>query len=121
MQSIEPDAILLLDTFFYIVVFRGEAVADWMKQKLEDQEQYAGLKDFYKKPEEDAKELAKDRIPSPRIYVCNRYSGHQRFLMTILDPAVVAGQGQKDIIVTEDVTLKVFMEHLRRLSVKGNI
>ncbi|BFU23763.1 Sec23 protein, putative [Entamoeba histolytica HM-1:IMSS-B] len=121
MQSVESDSILLLDTFFYIVVFRGEAVADWMKQKLEEQPEYAGLKEFYQKPEEDAREMAKERIPSPRIYVCNRYSGHQRFLMTILDPAVTPGQNQKDIIVTEDVTLKVFMEHLRRLSVKGNI
>ncbi|ELP89580.1 Sec23 protein, putative, partial [Entamoeba invadens IP1] len=121
MQSVESDSILLLDTFFYLVVFRGEAVVDWMKQKLEEKEEYAGLKLFYQKPEDDAHELAKDRIPAPRIYVCNRYSGNQRFLMTVLDPAVTPGASQKDIIVTEDVTLAVFLQHLRRLSVKGGI
>ncbi|KAL7713494.1 Protein transport protein SEC23 [Entamoeba marina] len=121
MQSVESDSILLLDTFFYLVVFRGEAVAEWMKQKLEEQEQYAGLSSFYQNPENDAKQLAEDRVPAPRIYVCNRYSGDQRFLFTILDPSVTPGSNPKDIIVTEDVTLKVFMEHLRRLSVKGTI
>ena len=121
MSSIEVDSILLLDTFFYMVVFRGEAVAEWMKQKLEEQEEYAGLKDFYQQPENDAKEMSKDRIPAPRIYVCNRHSGHQRFLVTVLDPAPTPTQNQKDLIATEDVTLKVFMDHLRRVVVKGNL
>ena len=121
MQSVDKDSILLLDTYFYLVVFRGEDVASWIKQNLVEQEQYAGLADFYQKPEDDAKELSQDRIPAPRIYVCNRHSGHQRYILTVLDPAIVPTTNRNDIMVNEDVTLKVCMEHLRRLSVKGGI
>ncbi|EKE41607.1 Sec23 protein, putative [Entamoeba nuttalli P19] len=121
LQSVKSDEILLLDTYFYLVVFRGNAVAEWMKQKLEEKPEYAGLKDYYALPEEDAKELSKTRIPAPRIYVCNQYSGNQRFLMTILDPAVAPGQNKNDLVFTEDVSLDTFLTHLRQLAVKDTL
>ncbi|ELP92596.1 protein transport protein sec23, putative, partial [Entamoeba invadens IP1] len=120
LQSIKPDQILLLDTYFYLIVFRGNVVADWMKQKLEEKEEYAGLKDFFVKAENDANEMSKGRIPAPRIYVCNQYSGNQRYLLTVLDPAVAPGQNKNDLIFTEDVNLETFLGHLKQLAVKDN-
>ncbi|KAL7717743.1 Protein transport protein SEC23 [Entamoeba marina] len=120
LSSVKEDEILLLDTYFYVVVFRGNTVAQWMKQNLEEQPQYVGLGDFFKLPELDANELTSKRIPSPRIYVCNQYSGNQRFLMTILDPAVAPGQNKNDLIFTEDVNLGTFLNHLKQLAVKDS-
>ena len=120
LASVKPDEILVLDTYFYLVVFRGNVVAQWMEQKLEEQEQFAGLKDFYANPIKDAEELSKDRIPAPRIYVCNQYSGNQRFLMTILDPAVAPGQNKNDLIFTEDISLENFLTHLKQMAVKDS-
>ena len=35
--SVRADTILLLDSFFYVVVFHGETVASWRDQKFQDQ------------------------------------------------------------------------------------
>ena len=53
-QSIKQDAILLLDTFFHIVIFHGETVASWRKQNYQEQEEYANFKLLLEAPVEDA-------------------------------------------------------------------
>jgi len=37
-DSVRPDVILLLDTFFHVVVFHGETIASWVEQGDHDQE-----------------------------------------------------------------------------------
>ena len=32
VESIQPDRILLLDSFFYVVVFHGTSIAQWRKE-----------------------------------------------------------------------------------------
>lgn len=53
--SIQPDAILLLDTFFHILIFSGETVAAWRKEGYQDNPEYANFKELLEKPKEDAK------------------------------------------------------------------
>ncbi|KAI6096999.1 hypothetical protein EV401DRAFT_2042154, partial [Pisolithus croceorrhizus] len=89
--SIKPDIILLLDTFFHILIFHGEMV-----------------------------DLLVDRFPVP-WYI----SGS--FLLSKLNPSTthmmtsmygtVAGTGTGPAIFTDDVSLQVFMEYLKRLAV----
>ena len=43
--SIKPDVIPLLDTFFHILIFHGELVAQRGKQGYQDQEGYENFKD----------------------------------------------------------------------------
>lgn len=37
VTSITPDRILLLDTFFHVVVFSGETIASWRAQRYHEQ------------------------------------------------------------------------------------
>ena len=52
--SIKPDVILLLDTFFHILIFHGETVAQWRKAGYQDQEGYENFKDLLETPVADA-------------------------------------------------------------------
>lgn len=44
VSSIQPGSILVLDSYFYVVVFHGSTIAQWRKQRFQDQEEYASFK-----------------------------------------------------------------------------
>ncbi|KAG2743874.1 hypothetical protein P692DRAFT_20837951 [Suillus brevipes Sb2] len=125
--SIKPDVILLLDTFFHILIFHGETVAQWRKAGYQDQDGYENFKELLENPVTDAQDLLVDRFPIPRYIVCDQGGSQARFLLSKLNPstthmstsmygtAQAAGAGQA--IFTDDVSLQVFMEHLKRLAV----
>lgn len=52
--SIRPDAVLLLDTFFHVLIFHGETVAGWRKAGYHEQEGYENLALLLSQPIEDA-------------------------------------------------------------------
>ena len=64
--SIKPDAILLLDTFFHILIFPGETIAAWRKAVYQDREGYENFVELLAAPVNDAKELLVDHFPIPR-------------------------------------------------------
>ena len=53
--SIQPQTILLLDTFFHILIFHGETVAEWRKARYQEQEGYENFRTLLDEPKEDAK------------------------------------------------------------------
>ena len=53
--SIQPTHILLLDTFFHILIFHGETIAEWRKAGYQDQEGYENFKAILEQPKEDAR------------------------------------------------------------------
>lgn len=54
-QSIQQDTILLLDTFFHILIFHGETIASWRKEGYQDNPDYANFAELLQRPKEDAK------------------------------------------------------------------
>jgi protein transport protein SEC23 len=52
--SIKHDVILLLDTFFHILIFHGSTVAQWRKAGYQDQPDYQHFKAQLERPVEDA-------------------------------------------------------------------
>ena len=166
-QSIQKDAILLLDTFFHILIFhgevrgptavltrpharvdradsrmcpvlragamdvcaRGQTVAAWRNAGYQDNPEYASFKQLLAAPVEDAEALLGERFPVPRYIVCDHGGSQARFLLYKLNPstthmttaaggygAAPAGQA----IFTDDVSLQVFMDHLKKLSVSNS-
>ncbi|KAL7424541.1 GTPase-activating protein S23 [Cryptotrichosporon argae] len=123
--SIRPDVILLLDTFFHILIFHGETIASWRKEDYQSKEGYENFRELLDAPVEMAQELLEDRNPIPRYVVCDQGGSQARFLLSKLNPSTThmsgagygaqAGAGQA--IFTDDVSLQVFMEHLKRLAV----
>ena len=121
-QSVRQDTILLLDTFFHVVVFHGETVAAWREQKYHEQEEHENFRNLLSAPQADAQMIMDSRFPVPRYIVCDQHKSEARFLMAKLNPSVThnstdSGGGQP--IFTDDVSLKVFMEHLMKLAVSS--
>ena len=121
-SSVRPDVILLLDTFFYVIVFHGETIAAWRDQRYQDSDEHVHFRTLLHQPLEDANAIMDARFPVPRYIIADQHKSEARFLICKLNPSVThnstdihAGQ----VIPTDDVSLKVFMEHLMKLSVES--
>jgi protein transport protein SEC23 len=117
--SIQPDTILLLDTYFHILIFHGETVAAWRKEGYQDQPDYANFAELLNKPKEDAKNLIQDRFPLPRFIVTDAGGSQARFLLSKLNPSTThtsgyGGSVSAQTIFTDDVSLQTFMDHLMK-------
>ncbi|OMH82893.1 Protein transport protein SEC23 [Zancudomyces culisetae] len=124
--SIRPDAILLLDTFFHILIWHGETIAEWRKAGYQDKPEYAGFKTLLEAPQADAQDLLVDRFPVPRYVMCDQHGSQARFLMSKLNPSITHTSGtysnygaSGEAVLTDDVNMQVFMEHLKKLAVAG--
>ncbi|KAG5289541.1 protein transporter SEC23 [Histoplasma ohiense] len=124
--SIQPTHILLLDTFFHILIFHGETMAAWRKAGYQDQEGYENFKTILDQPKEDARELIQDRFPLPRFIICDAGGSQARFLLSKLNPSTTHSTGgyggmaqSAQTIFTDDVSLQTFMDHLMKLAVSG--
>ncbi|OAX79839.1 protein transporter SEC23 [Emergomyces africanus] len=119
--SIQPTHILLLDTFFHILIFHGETMAAWRKAGYQDQEGYENFKTILDQPKEDARELIQDRFPLPRFIICDAGGSQARFLLSKLNPSTTHSTGgygggaqSAQTIFTDDVSLQTFMDHLMK-------
>eukprot|EP00597_Dinobryon_sp_UTEXLB2267_P016243 CAMPEP_0201092638 /NCGR_PEP_ID=MMETSP0812-20130820/1235_1 /ASSEMBLY_ACC=CAM_ASM_000668 /TAXON_ID=98059 /ORGANISM="Dinobryon sp., Strain UTEXLB2267" /LENGTH=696 /DNA_ID=CAMNT_0047344369 /DNA_START=252 /DNA_END=2343 /DNA_ORIENTATION=- len=120
--SVRPDTILLLDTFFHVIVFHGETIAAWKQQGYQHQEEHVNFRSLLEAPQNDAQMIMNNRFPVPRYIVCDQHKSEARFLLSMLNPSVThtsteVASGQA--IFTDDVSLRVFMEHLMKLTVQS--
>ena len=84
--SIKPDVILPLDTFFHILIFYGETIAQWWKAGYQDQEGYDNFKELLDTLITDTQDLLTDRFPILRYIVCDQGGSHARLLLSKLNP-----------------------------------
>ncbi|GAA5997902.1 GTPase-activating protein SEC23 [Rhodotorula paludigena] len=119
--SIQPDRILLLDSYFHILIFHGDTIAQWRKAGYHEQEGYENLAELLDAPKHDAQDLLLDRFPIPRYVVCDQGGSQARFLLSKLNPSTThvsgGGYGVGQVVLTDDVSLQ---EHLRKLAVTGS-
>eukprot|EP00924_Labyrinthula_sp_SR-Ha-C_P004140 maker-scaffold_3-augustus-gene-15.20-mRNA-1 protein AED:0.01 eAED:0.01 QI:138/1/1/1/0/0.5/2/163/821 len=119
VSSIDANTILLLDTFFHVVVFHGETISSWRDQGYQNQPEYENFRDLLHAPREDAQALMEDRFPVPRYIVCDQHKSQSRFILAKLNPSVSNNPHSSQQVFTDDVSLKVFMESLMRLAVQS--
>jgi len=117
--SVRPDTILLLDSFFHVIVFHGETIAAWKQQGYQNQEEHVNFRRLLEAPQNDAQMIMKHRFPVPRFIVCDQHRSEGRFLLAYLNPSQTHhnNEGGGATIFTDDVSLKVFMEHLMKFAV----
>lgn len=123
-DSVRPDTILLLDTFFHVVVFHGETIAAWREQGYHEQEEHAAFRSLLEAPQSDAQLIMDSRFPVPRYIVCDQHKSEARFLMAKLNPSTTHNSNLDGAVGgtqvnTDDVSLRVFMEHLMKLAVQS--
>ncbi|XP_069807474.1 protein transport protein Sec23A [Dendropsophus ebraccatus] len=124
-SSILPDRILLMDTFFQILIYHGETIAQWRKAGYQDMPEYENFRHLLQAPVDDGQEILHSRFPMPR-YIDTEHGGSQaRFLLSKVNPSQthnnMYGWGQETgaPILTDDVSLQVFMDHLKKLAVSS--
>lgn len=120
----------MMDTFFHVVIFHGETIAAWKKEGYQEKEGYESFKQLLEAPINDANELMMSRFPLPRYIVCDQGSSQARFLLSKVNPSVThnstmgyygdpSAAGAAPVL-TDDVSLQVFMEHLKKLAVSSS-
>jgi len=122
--SVQLDRILLLDSFFTVVVHHGETIAHWRDAGYANDPQYENLKHLLAAPKDDAQAIMKNRFPMPRYVECDQHKSQARFLLASIDPVIThttasASNKSGEVVFTDDVSLKVFMEHLKKLVVSS--
>jgi len=121
--SVQPDKILLLDTFFRIVIHHGEQIANWRKAGYADDPKHENFRQLLQAPKDDANALMRKRFPLPRFIDCDQHTSQARFLLATIDPVTthtsIGNTNNGEIVFTDDVNLKVFMEHLKKLAVQS--
>lgn len=123
VTAIAPDKILLLDSYFTVVIFHGMTIAQWRNAGYQDQEGHEVFAKLLKDPHVEADAIIKERFPVPRLVVCDQHGSQARFLLAKLNPSVTynsdnAAASGGDVIFTDDVSFDVFMDHLQRLLVQ---
>ncbi len=87
------------------------------------QAEYKSFADMLELPEGEAKDIARRRFPVPKIVRCDQRKSQARFLTSKLNPSATytsnAAVDSGEVIMTDDVSLQVFTEHLKRLAVQS--
>ncbi|UTX44345.1 protein transport protein SEC23 [Encephalitozoon hellem] len=113
-KSLEPDVILVLDTFHNVVVWKGEYFAQWVREGYHEQPEYEFLKSILRDSEEMARTLCEERLPTPQFCITEQNKSQQRILHHYVNPS---GGGS---IITENINYEKFEEALRRVVVFNN-
>ncbi|XP_022880508.1 protein transport protein SEC23-like [Olea europaea var. sylvestris] len=125
VSSIGADRILLLDSYFSVVIFHGTTIAQWRNMGYQNQPEHQAFAHLLQAPHDDAELIIRDRFPVPRLVVCDQHGSQARFLLAKLNPSasysnvheMAAGS---DVIFTDDVSLQVFIDHLQQLAVQAS-
>ncbi|XP_050280877.1 protein transport protein SEC23 [Quercus robur] len=122
VASIAADKILLLDSYFTMVIFHGATIAQWRKAGYHNQPEHQAFAHLLQAPRDEADSIIKERFPVPRLVICDQHGSQARFLLAKLNPSATYNSDGPlpggDIIFTDDVSFEVFLDHLQRLAVQ---
>uniref|UniRef100_A0A3P9JVE2 Protein transport protein SEC23 n=1 Tax=Oryzias latipes TaxID=8090 RepID=A0A3P9JVE2_ORYLA len=121
-----PEVSLAPPTHPYRVCFVLQTIAQWQKAGYQEMPEYQNFKQLLKAPQDDANDILETRFPMPR-YINTEHGGSQaRFLLSKVNPSQTHnnlyawGQESGAPILTDDVSLQVFMDHLKKLAVSSS-
>ncbi|KAL7233905.1 hypothetical protein ACSBR1_017498 [Camellia fascicularis] len=122
VAAIAADRILLLDSYFTIVVFHGSTIVQWRRAGYHNLPEHAVFAQLLQAPQDDAKIIIKERFPVPRLVICDQHGSQARFLLAKLNPSATYNSDvpapEREILFTDDVSFEVFLDHLQRLAVQ---
>lgn len=118
VSSIQAQHILVLDTFFMVLVFYGSDIAAWIAAGYQHQGEYGAFADLLKTVEADSAQSAAGRVPAPMEVTTKQGGSQARFLLAKTNPSATHANthgATEEIIFTDDVSLQVFLEHLAKV------
>jgi protein transport protein SEC23 len=87
IDSMKNNVILLLDTFFYITIWKGETIVKWEDARYQDDPSYENFKVLLEQPIEDAKYIMGERFPMPRFFICKPGDSNERKIKNRVNPS----------------------------------
>ena len=120
-MSLKDEIILLLDTFFIVLIWHGNTIKKWKKAGYHEQPEYESFKMLLELPREGAAGILSERFPVPRFIETEVGKGDERILKAKVNPSGGGGNvtAESGLYFSEDVSLKVFMDHLIQYAVKS--
>lgn len=124
IDSMKDDVVLLLDTFFYICIWKGSTIHSWESQGYHKDPNYSNLKDLLEVPVADSQCIMQDRFPMPRFFISHPGDTNERKLKARVNPSSLNAAATQEVTVgsnynSEDVSLNVFLQHLIRMVVQS--
>lgn len=121
VESMKPETVLLMDSFFTVVVWHGEEVCVWRENEYHLQPEYENIKQMLENPVEYAQQIIAERFPVPKYVSCDSGSGPERLLKFGLNPSSTSNSSKmvQECFVSDDVSLKAFMDFLIKLVVQS--
>ena len=134
---IQAENILVLDTFFEVLIHHGETIDQWRHEGYEEKPEFEHFKKFVSVPREHVAETVRGRQPAPVQIECAKGSPPARILLNKINPSkartakdagtaaaqqreMYGGGGSKEELMwTDDVTLQTFTDHLKKVAVSG--
>jgi protein transport protein SEC23 len=120
-MSIQPDCVLLLDTFFRVLVWHGAKIVAWRNEGYHEREEYANLRQVLEAPKLEVESLVNERFPTPDLIICDQDSSAARFLLARCNPSEEgkfdARYARADSLGTDEPSLNTFLNKLREMAV----
>lgn len=121
-QSLLKNCVLLLDTFFTVLVWYGAEIAAWRNAGYHEQPEYENLKYLIEAPKFEAGVMIKERFPTPQLVICDQDSSLSRFLLTRCNPSSTSHEGSvvargSDNLGSDEPSYSRFLQKLREASV----
>ncbi|KAK4300097.1 hypothetical protein Pmani_027688 [Petrolisthes manimaculis] len=85
--SIQPDCLLLLDTYFVVLIYSGKTIVAWKEEKYHERNEYAHIKELLNRPIQDVQEILSQRSIYPQ------YTETQEGVAAVRYPSCLACTG----------------------------
>jgi protein transport protein SEC23 len=119
VKNMKNDCVLLLDAFFFICVWHGDNVCKWRDEGFHNDPEYENIKQMLEFPQDYAQNLLVQRNPVPRFVCCDSGSGQERLIKFILGAnSEASNKTIEEGFISDDVSYKVFMDHLAKKAVQ---
>lgn len=89
INSMKNNVILLLDTFFYICIWKGDTIDKWEQAKYQDDPNFENFKGLLEAPLEDAKYIMQERFPMPRFFITKPNDTNERKIKVKVNPSAL--------------------------------
>ena len=125
-SSIPSDGIILLDTYFEVLIIRGDTLNGWIQQGYNKQAEYSYIDNFIALARKDAMDIVNTRTSTPRYFEINRFDGNFRIFKNRVNPSQSTNsvnsqnesKGGDELTYTDDISLQNYMKYLKKLVVQ---
>lgn len=111
-SSLNPECILVLDTFHNVLLWMGRYVGEWIKEGLHERPEYSFFKDIIEEAKGYSLSLL-DRVPTPQYKETVEGKSQERILLHYVNPS------QQGVLNTEKIDYNKFYDTLCRFIVRG--